>query len=241
MPVAVGVAGVLVSAYSTVQAGQQHKRAMALQQSALQADQAFRQQQLEEYERNYGPIRDELTKQASSESPLNLGPTWSKIQANFDQAGRNNEISMARKGMLGSGLDQKNTLETGRAYTLSNAFSQGLQARDSLRERLLAAGKQMPGQVGLVAQGNQNMTDFYGQQAGMWGNAAGQGAQGLASSLGALGYALGQRPQAAPQPDISSMVDSRMVQNALGSSPITLGNMTPSFDGSSLPLSLGGN
>jgi len=41
-------------------------------------------------------------------------------------------------------------------------------------------------------------------------------------------------------PDLSTMVDSRMIQNSLGSSPITLGNMAPSFDGSSLPLSLGG-
>ena len=187
---AVAGAGVLTSAYSAHQAGKRQDKAMKLQKGAMDADQAFRQQMWDDYKENYGPLEQELLQKASSEGPLNLGPTWAKIQGNFDQAARNNEASMARKGMLGSGLDQNNTLESGRAFALSDAFGKGLQAKDLMKERLIAAGRQMPQQAGFVSQGNTNMANLYGNQASMFGNAAAGAGQSLASSLGSLGYAL---------------------------------------------------
>ena len=235
--VAVAGVGLVSSVYSNQEAGKRQDRATRLQQSSLEADQAFRQQQYDDWKQRYGPLEDELVKQASSESPLNLGPTWAKIQTTFDQAGRNNEASMARKGMLGSGLDKHNSLETGRAFALSNAFSQGLQNRDALRERLISAGKQMPQQAGFASQGNQNMAGFFGQQAGLWGNAAALAGQGVSSSLGALGSSLSRalaKEDTGSLPDISAQVDPATVR---GGSPITYDNMTPSFDGSSLPSS----
>jgi hypothetical protein len=219
---------------------------MALQQSALAQDQAFRQQELDAYNQKFGPMEAQLLKEASSEQPMNLGPTWAKIQANFDQAGRNNEVSLARKGMLGSGIDRNNTLETGRAMALSDAFSQGLQNRNALRERLLQAGKQMPGQVGLASQGNTNMASLYGQQAGIYGQAAASGWQGVGSALGALGWALGNQQGMGydTEPGLLSssqapQVGDLPVSKALGESPINTIPQAPS-PASSLPSSTGG-
>jgi hypothetical protein len=216
---AVEGAGVLISAYSASQASKAQSRAMDLQQSALAADQAFRQQQYADYQKNYGPLEQKLIQQASSEQPLNLGPNWSRIQSNFDTAGRNNETSLARKGMLGSGLDVNNNLESGRAYALSNAFSQGLQNRQALQMQLLNAGKQMPQQAGFASQGNQQMAGLYGQQAALYGNMAAGAGQGLSSSLGALGYALGNY-QSTPQPTVNTtMIGMPDMPTALAGSP----------------------
>ncbi len=220
MPVvAAGVAGVglLVSAYSAHQAGQAQQRAMNLQQSAIQADQAFRQQQYDDYKKQYGPIEQEMTQRASSEQPLNLGPNWARIQSNFDTAGRNATTSLARKGMLGSGQDANSALEMGRAYTLSDAFSKGIQARDQLRLQLMQAGKNMPQQAGFVAQGNQNLSNFFGNQSNLFANAAAGAGQGISSGLGALGYALGNYPGAAPDPT----VDARTVAPTENLQPLT--------------------
>ena len=221
--VAVAGAGVLTSAYSSNQAASAQQRAMSIQQSALAQDQAFRQQQYADYQRMYGPMEQQLVQQASSEQPLNLGPTWGRIQQNFDQAGRNNTVNLARSGMLGSGLDTHNNLENARAYTLSDAFSKGLMARDALRQSVLAMGKQMPQQAGFASQGNQQMAGLYGQQAGLYGNLAAGAAQGFGSSLGALGYALGNYSQA-PPPTVDARTVSGMDWGAL--SPIGTGSTT---------------
>lgn len=203
---AIAGAGVLMSAYSSHQAGQAQQRAADLQRSAIQSDQAFRQQQYDDYKQTYGPLEQQLVQQASSESPLNLGPNWARIQSNFDQAGRNNEASLARKGMLGSGIDTHNNLEGTRAYALSDAFSKGLQNRDALRYQLLQAGKNMPQQAGFVAQGNQNLSNFYGNQANLYAGAAGQAGQGISSSLGALGYALGNFQNQGDSPTVDTSI-----------------------------------
>jgi hypothetical protein len=187
-----------------MQASKAQNRAMDLQQSALAADQAFRQQLYADYQKNYGPLEQKLIQEASSEQPLNLGPNWARIQSNFDTAARNNETSLARKGMLGSGLDVNNNLESNRAYALDNAFSQGLQNRQALRLQLLNAGKQMPQQAGFASQGNQQMAGFYGQQAALYGNMAAGAGQGLSSSLGALGYALGNYQPPPPPPTVNT-------------------------------------
>lgn len=203
MPAAAAGAGVLVSAYSAVSASSAQKRAMDLQKSSLQADQAFRQQQYDDYKKTFGPLEEQLIQQASSEQPLNLGPTWARIQANFDQAGRNNEASLARKGMLGSGLDTHNALESGRAFALSDAFSKGIQGRDALRKEAISLGRSLPQQAGFLSQGNQNMAGLYGQQAGLYGSLAAGAAQGFGSSLGALGYAFGNQ---APPPTVDTSI-----------------------------------
>lgn len=209
MPAAAAGAGVLISAYSAVSASNAQKRAMDLQKSSLMADQAFRQQQLDEYKKNFGPLEEKLLQQASSEQPLNLGPTWARIQSNFDQAGRNSEASLARKGMLGSGLDTHSNLESARAFTLSDAFSKGIQGRDALRREAISLGRNLPQQAGFLSQGNQQMAGLYGQQAGLYGGLAAGAGQGLSSSLGALGYALGyQPPPPTPQPTVDTSITS---------------------------------
>jgi len=195
MPAAAAGAGVLVSAYSAIQGGKQADRAYQLQEQGLKQDQAFRQSQLDQYNETYGPMIKSLTQQASGEQPLNLGPNWAKIQTTFDQAGRNSEANLARKGMLGSGIDRNNMLETGRGMALSDAFSQGLQQKQNLMQQLVQAGKQMPGQASAVMQGNQNTSGFYGQQGGLYAGASSQGWNGVGSALGGLGYSLGMNKQ----------------------------------------------
>lgn len=223
MPAAAAGAGVLISAYSAVSAGNAQKRAMDLQRSSIQADQAFRQQQYDDYKKNFGPLEQELIQKASSEQPLNLGPNWARIQSNFDTAGRNNETSLARKGALGSGLDIYNNRENARAYTLSDAFQKGIQGRDALRLQALQLGRQMPQQAGFAAQGNQNMANFWGNASNLYAGAAGQGAQGISSGLGALGYALGNYSQAPPP-----TVDPKSLY----------GDTTPNFGGSPISASM---
>ncbi len=233
MPAAAAGAGVLISAWSANNAAKGQQRALDLQQSALASDQAFRQQQYADYQRMYGPLEQQLIQQASSEQPLNLGPNWARIQSNFDQAGRNNTVNLSRNGMLGSGLDTHNNLENARAYTLSDAFSKGLQARDALRQSVLAMGKQMPQQAGFASQGNLNMAGLYGQQAGLYGNLAAGAGQGLSSSLGALGYALGNQ---APTPTVDARTVGGMDWSSL--SPIGAGSTTidPSLLGGPTPV-----
>jgi hypothetical protein len=232
-----------MSAFSSHQAGLAQQRASQLQQSSIQADQAFRKQQLDAYNKNYGPMEQQMIQKANSESPLNLGPNWSRIQSNFDTAGRNNETSLARKGMLGSGADVNNTLEGQRAYSLSDAFSKGLQNRDALRTQLMQAGKNMPQQAGFVAQGNQNMSNFWGNQANLYAGAAGGAAQGMGSSIAGLGYALGNYPGAAPAPT----VDARMMGSLGDTQPLQPGNtngassLYPIPQGGLIPGNTGGD
>lgn len=248
MPAAAAGAGVLISAYSAVSASKSQQKALDLQKSSLQADQAFRQQQYDDYKQRFGPLEEQLVQQASSEQPLNLGPNWARIQANFDQAGRNREATLARSGMLGSGLDagSASALESGRAFALSDAFSKGLLARNALRNEAISLGRSLPQQAGFLSQGNQQMAGFYGDQAGLYGGLAAGAGQGLASSLGALGYALGNY-----QPGMSPMGGTPMPTEHL--TPITprpafdpgipLTPMTPVYSGGNgiLPASPGFN
>lgn len=226
MPAAAAGAGVLISAYSAVSASNAQKRSMDLQKSALQADQAFRQQQYDDYKKTYGPLEEQLVRQASSEQPLNLGPNWARIQQNFDQAGRNNEASLARKGQLGSGLDTHSALESGRAFALSDAFSKGIQARDALRKEAISLGRNLPQQASFLSQGNQQMAGFYGQQAGLYGGLAAGAGQGLASSLGALGYALGNQ---APAPTVSTTAPSDTLSPIIPTDTSGWPSLTPSY------------
>ena len=234
MPAAAAGAGVLVSAWSAVEGGKRADRAYALQEAGLAQDQAFRQQQLDDYNKTYGPMIKSLTQQASSEQPLNLGPNWANIQSTFDQAGRNNEASLARKGLLGSGIDRNNNLEVGRGMALTDAYSKGLQSKQALMQQLVEAGKRMPGQTEAVMQGNQNMAGFYGNQGNLYANAAAQGWQGVGNGLGSMGYFLTRQNGASPRtayngaedfttPGTTSLSQSRFLEN----SPISSTVATP--------------
>lgn len=240
---AVAGVGLLVSAYSAHQASQAQSRAADLQRSAIQSDQAFRQQQYDDYKKNYGPLEQEMLQKANSEQPLNLGPNWARIQSNFDQAGRNNEVSLARKGMTGSGLDTHNNLEGQRAYALSDAFSKGIQNRDALRLQLLNAGKNMPQQAGFASQGNQNLSNFWGNQSNLFAGAAGQAGQGISSSLGALGYALGSYQGQAPTPTVDTQITSMPTDNLSPIAPTNTSNWastSPIPQGGIIPTDISG-
>jgi hypothetical protein len=165
---------------------------MQMQGDAQSQDLAFREQLYDEWKNTYGPLEKDLVNQASSDQPLNYAPVASKIQANFDTAGRNQEAALARSGNLGGGYQRNSNLEMGRATALSDAYSQGLQQRDALRANLYSASKQMPGQATNVSQGFQNMAGLYGQQANTMMNASASGWQGVGNGLSNLGYQLGQ-------------------------------------------------
>ncbi len=196
-------AGVLISAYGAYSANKNANKASELQQNAQNQDLAFRQQQYGDWKNKYGSLESEMLNQANSDQPLNLGPDQANIQSNFDQAGRKQEAALARSGNLGSGYQRNSNLEIGRAMALSDAYSQGLQRRDALRERLYNASKQMPGQAVNLQGGYQNMAGLYGNQANQANSAAMAGWQGVGQGLSNMSYLLGQNSKT-PQAGIPS-------------------------------------
>ena len=202
-PTIIQGAGTLVSAYGAYSANKNANKASQLQQNAQDQDLAFRQQQYGDWENTYGPLEKQMLRDANSDQPLNIGPAQSSIQSNFDQAGRNQEAALARSGNLGSGYQRNSSLEIGRALALSDAYSQGLQRRDALRERLYNASKQMPGQAVNLQGGYQNMAGFYGNQANQANSAAMAGWQGVGQGMNNMSYLLGQNSKT-PQTGIPS-------------------------------------
>ena len=192
-------AGTLASMYGASQAGKAQQQAMSAQERQAQADLAFRQGMYNRYLGMYGPVEQRLADEAQSTQPLDYEQNYAAIKQNYGDALRNISSSMAMRGIAGSGLDvgAMRGAALGQAGALSGAYAQGLANRRNLGMALTGRG-QIQQAGGAYMGGMQNLANLYGQQAGMYGQAAAQGWQNFGTNLGNLGYALQSQNQ--PQP-----------------------------------------
>ena len=138
----------------------------AQQEQAYRQDLANREAFQKQQQGLYGPLEQSLVQQASSTQPLFYGQMSGAINQNFDQAQRNAASQMAARGMSGSGLQGAGIqgMEMGRAGALSQAFNQGLQARQALGLNVLSRYQPLMNQM--------NTQSAYGQLGGMYGQQA---------------------------------------------------------------------
>lgn len=197
---AAGALSAGASAYGASQSGKAAGRATDAQKQAAMQDLAFRQEQYNRYLGLMGPIEERLAREAQSTQPLDYEQNTAAIRQNYANALRNISSSMGLRGMAGSGLDVG--AMRGAAFTqagdLSGAYAQGLQNRRKLGLDLTGRG-----QIGQAAQGVQGglqgMANYYGQQAGMYNQAASQGWQNFGQGLTGLANMYGQMQQPTPQ------------------------------------------
>lgn len=185
------VVGTGASLYGAGKSSKAGSKAMSQQQQMAQADLDFRKQMYDRYMGLYGPVEERLGAEARSTQPLDYERNYAAIKQNYGDALRNISSSMAMRGMAGSGLDvgAMRGAALGQAGALSGAYGQGLINRRNLGMQLTGRG-QIQQAGGAYMGGMQNLSNLYGQQAGMYNQAAAQGWQGFGQNLGNLGYAL---------------------------------------------------
>ena len=173
------------------------------QKASAAGDLAFRQKQYDRYLGLIGPIEDKLSAEAQSNQPLDYDQNAARIKQNYANASRNITSSMGMRGMAGSGLDAgaMRGAALQQAGDLSGAYATGLQNRRNLG-LTLANKNQIQNAATGVGQGMQGLTNLYGQQAGMYNQAAAQGWQGFGQNMNQLAVGLDRRYNQ-PQPDIT--------------------------------------
>lgn len=164
---------------SMIGASKNAKAASSAQQSQERmagADLAFRQQQYNRYLGLMGPIEEQLSREAQSSQPLDYDKNKAAIAQNYGNVQRNIGSAMGMRGMAGSGLDMgaMRGAAMGQAGEMSNAYATGLTNRRNLGLSLTGRGQIQNAATGVMG-GIQNMANLYGQQAGMYNQAAAQG------------------------------------------------------------------
>ena len=180
-----------IGASSSSKAGNAAERAQQLQSQSAQQDLAFRQKMYEEAQAKYGPLEQQMLGQATSSQPLGYEMLSGQMQQQYADALR--RIGQQGMGGMGGGLQGGAARQSqfGLATGLGSAYAQGQMNRLNLGQSLL--GRDPSTQLGMNVQGGfQGMGNIYGQQAGMYGQLAGQGANAMSQSLQGLGYNLGQ-------------------------------------------------
>lgn len=183
--------GAGASLYGANKSSKAAGRAADQQQQMAQKDLAFRRQLYDRYLGLYGPTEEALARQAQSTQPLDYEKNYAAIKQNYGDAMRNISAAMSSRGIAGSGLDigAARSAALGQAGALSGAYAQGLINRRNLGMELTGRGQ--IGQAGQAYMGGmQNMANLYGQQAGLYNQAAAQGWQSFGQNLGNLGYSL---------------------------------------------------
>ncbi len=165
--------------------------AMNQQQQMAQQQLGFQQGMYNRYLGLFGPVEQQLASDAQSSQPLDYQQNYAAIKQNYGDALRNISSSMAMRGVAGSGMDvgAQRGAALGEAGALSGAYAQGLVNRRNLGMALTGRGQiQQAGNQ--YAGGMQNLANLYGQQAGMYNQAAQGGWGAFGQNLGNLGYAL---------------------------------------------------
>lgn len=200
--ITIAAVGTGLSAYNGMQANSNASKAMSAQQQAQQNDLAFRQQQYNRYLGLYGPVEEQLAREAQSSSPLDYERNAAQIKAQYADALRNISGSMGMRGIAGSGQDigAMRNAALGQAGALSEAYAKGLINRRNLGLQLTGRGDIQHAAGGLEG-GMQNLSNFYGNQAGLFGGAAQNSWQNFGAGLAGLGSAIQDyrnAPQAPP-------------------------------------------
>lgn len=170
-------------------AGKAASSAADQQRNLSLQDLMFRQKMYEDEQRLYGPLRQRLVNEAMSDRPLGYDVTSGQIRRAYADQNRR-ALGLAYQ-MPGSGL-MSNALQSGRlnlASDLANAYQRGMDARRQMG--MAVAGGDKSAQLGMnYSQGLGNLSNFYGQQANQFNQAAAQGWQNFGQSLSGLAYAL---------------------------------------------------
>lgn len=226
--IAMGV-GAAASAYGASQSSRAAGRAADQQKEMAMADLAFRQQQYDRYLGLFGPIEEQLAAEAKSTQPLDYDQNAAAIRQNYAQSLRDITGSMGMRGIAGGGTDigAQRGAAFRQAGDLSGAWAQGLVNRRNLGMQLTGRG-----QIGQAAQGVSggmaNLGNFYGQQAGLYNQAAAQGWQNFGQGLQGLANMYGQGMFNSQPPMTYGQFQSAFQNAATGVPTGTSGYLPPS-------------
>ena len=163
------------------------------QEAMAQKDLAFRESMYNDQKALYGPLQQRLIALANSDGPLN----WSQISGQISNQYSDQVRQVSQMGGQGQygGLkyDRLTKLGLSNATGKVAAFNQGLLNRLNLQTSLVSPGSQAILNAGQVyAQGMGNQSQVYGQQAGMFGQAAASAYAQAGKTIGdtALGYGM---------------------------------------------------
>lgn len=206
----------------------------AQQEQAYRQDLANREAFQKQQQGLYGPLEQSLVQQASSTQPLFYGQMSGAINQNFDQAQRNAASQMAARGMSGSGLQGAGIqgMEMGRAGALSQAFNQGLQARQALGLNVLSRYQPLMNQMNTQSAYGQ-LGGMYGQQAMLQNQAQREmwqmGGQALQNGIQTYLNSKPKSPQEPPSPGQPPSAPSGTPSSAPSGTPPSM-NQTPMID-----------
>src|ERR1035437_8012747 len=193
MTISAGI-GAVASAYGASQNAKSASKALSAQQQQAQDELAFKQEQYNRYLGLMGPIEEQQSRDAQSDTPLDYDKNAAAIKANNAGALRNITSSMGMRGMAGSGTDVGAIRGAAfqQAGDLTGAYSAGLTNRRNLGLTLTGRG-QIQSAANGVGQGMQNLSNIYGQQAGMYNSAANQGWNNFGQGMNGLAGILARR------------------------------------------------
>ena len=176
MATGVAVAGLLGGGYSAYESSRKASQNQRAQEQQYQSDLAMRLGLQAQQTGLYGPLENKLVQEASSDQPLWYGQMAGQVNQQYDAGQRNVAAQMASRGLGGSALQGATTagMEMGRAGALSQAFAQGLQARQALGLNMVSRYQPLMNAM-YTSGGYGQLGGYYGQQAGMYNNAAQQG------------------------------------------------------------------
>jgi len=179
---AIGTA--LASGYNAYESNQKAKEQQRMQEQQYQGDLGMRLGLQGQQAGLYGPLENKLVQEASSDQPLWYGQMAGQVNQQYDAGQRNVAAQMASRGLGGSALQGATTagMEMGRAGALSQAFAQGLQARQALGLNMVSRYQPLMNAM-YTSGGYGQLGGYYGQQAGMYNNAAQQGWGNVGQSL----------------------------------------------------------
>lgn len=187
----VGGVGIASSLYGASKNAKAQSKAMGQQERMAQQDLDFRRGMYNRYLGLYGPVEEQLAKEAQSSQPLDYEQNQAQIKQQYANALRNIGTNMGMRGIAGSGLDigAMRGAALGQAGELSGAYAQGLMNRRNLGLGLTSRNQIMQSGMNTGA-GFQNMSNMYGNRSDQYGRASAAGWNNLGTSLGELGAGL---------------------------------------------------
>ena len=187
---AITALGAIFGANSSKKSAKKAENYFQLSEQSLSNDLAFRIKTLQEAQKIYNPLEEQLLGKATSDEPLGYDILSGQMQQQYaDALRRIGEQGNIGVGGLAGGAARQS--EFGLATGLGNAYAQGQMNKLNLGTSLLGQNP-VYGLGRDVFAGNQNMSNFYGQQANMYTQLAGQGSNAIGQSLQGLTYGLGQ-------------------------------------------------
>lgn len=196
-PVIAAGIGAAASLYGSSKAKKSADSAMRQQQDMFQQDLAWRKMLYDHYQNVYGPIEQQMAKEALSTEPLGYAQQAQAIETQAGEARRSLGESMAQRGLSGSGLDVGSLagLAAAEVGAKSKAYAEGIDRRRNLAMGMLAKDPSVAlGQN--VSGGFGRLGDLYGQYGQLYNQATLGGYQAAGQALSGIASYLASRPEA---------------------------------------------